>query len=356
MGVLLLSGVALIWWRRGALPPQRVAKSMLARETLILITTFLLVTFTLVVIVGTLAAPLSQYVVGRTVQVGAPFYNNVLMPVALVLLATTATVPLLRWGDAPSARQRRALLVCLGVAAAAAIAAFAGGMRHPVSIAVATLATMTVAVFVMALWQDARRREPGKTGLGAYRVLGESRRQYAGYAVHLGLVCLAVGVAGSSLGSRRHELEMNEGDTIAWSGRTVRYVRLEQRSLPDKLVAEAVLEVSRDGATPVTLRPARHLHLLQNLWTTEVDIHSAWRGDFYTILNAGLGDGRVALTFVDNPMIGWIWFGGAFMVLSVLVGAWPPSRRRQNINDVKNQAAAPPIVPTRRQGHRRRAA
>jgi cytochrome c-type biogenesis protein CcmF len=348
MGVLLLGGVVLLWWRRAALPPERVAKSMLARETLILITTFLLVTFTLVVMVGTLAAPLSQYVMGRTIQVGAPFYNNVLMPLALVLLATTSTVPLLRWGDAPSAKQRRALLVCLGVAVAAAIAAYACGMRHPVSIGVAALSTMTVAVFVTALWQDARRREPGKTPLGAYRVLGESRRQYAGYAVHLGFACLAIGVAASSLGTRRHEVEMNEGDTITWSGRTIRYVQLEQRTLPDKLVAEAVLEVSRDGGTPVTLRPARHLHLLQNLWTTEVDIHSAWRGDFYTILNAGLGEGRVALTLVDNPMIGWIWFGGVFMGLSVLVGAWPARRRQRNINDIKNPVAASQNVPVRR--------
>jgi cytochrome c-type biogenesis protein CcmF len=361
MAVLLIGGVVLIWWRREALPPERVAKSMLARETLILITTFLLITFTLVVMVGTLAAPLSQYVVGRTIQVGAPFYNNVLTPVALVLLATTATVPLLRWGDAPSVGQRRALLVCLGVATVAAVAAYGCGVRHPVLMGVAALSTMTVAVFVTALWQDARRREPGKmglgkTGLGAYRVLGENRRQYAGYAVHLGLACLAIGVAGSSLGTGRYEVEMNEGDAVNWSGRTIRYVQLEQRSLPDKLVAEAVLEVSRGGATPVTLRPARHLHLLQDLWTTEVDIHSTWRGDFYTILNAGLGEGRVALTFVDNPMISWIWFGGVFIVLSVLVGAWPASRRRRTINDARNQATAFPNVPTRGQRRRRRAA
>jgi cytochrome c-type biogenesis protein CcmF len=74
------------------------------------------------------------------------------------------------------------------------------------------------------------------------------------------------------------------------------------------------------------LRPARHLHLLQNEWTTEVDIASTWRGDFYTILNAGLGDGKVALTFVENPMMAWIWLGGLVMTLGTLTALWPARR------------------------------
>ena len=121
---------------------------------------------------------------------------------------------------------------------------------------------------------------------------------------------------------------MAEGDAIEWQGRQVRYVQLEQRQLPGKLVAEAVLEVHQGGVAPVELRPARHLHLLQNEWTTEVAIHSTWGGDFYTILNAGLGDGRVAITLVNNPMMRWIWVGGFVMTASSLVAVWP-SRRRQ---------------------------
>jgi cytochrome c-type biogenesis protein CcmF len=76
------------------------------------------------------------------------------------------------------------------------------------------------------------------------------------------------------------------------------------------------------------LRPARHLHLLQNEWTTEVAIDSTWRGDFYTVLHAGLGDGRVMVTLVDNPMIGWIWGGGAVATVAAIVAMWPVSRRR----------------------------
>jgi cytochrome c biogenesis factor len=143
---------------------------------------------------------------------------------------------------------------------------------------------------------------------------------------------VAIGVTGSSLGAQRREALMYEGDTLRWAGRQIRYGQLVQREAPGKLIAEAVLHVSRNGDS-TTLRPARHLHLLQNEWTTEVAIHSSWRGDFYTILNAGLGDGQVSLTLVDNPLVGWIWMGGFICLAGALAAMWPPRRRRSAANE-----------------------
>ena len=97
----------------------------------------------------------------------------------------------------------------------------------------------------------------------------------------------------------------------------------------DKLVAEVVLNIAREGEDPVSLRPARHLHLLQNEWTTEVAIYSTWSGDFYSVLHAGLGDGRVSMTFAHNPMIRWIWVGGVLVALSAIVAILPSQNRRR---------------------------
>jgi cytochrome c-type biogenesis protein CcmF len=196
-------------------------------------------------------------------------------------------------------------------------------------LAVIGLAALAIAALVAAWLHDAWRREsrpPWQSLLGTLR---NGRRKYAAYSIHLGIVCVAIGVTGSSLGTQRHEVTMSEGDTIRWADRQIRYVRLVQQQLPDKLVAEAVLQIAPDGSALVELRPARHLHLLQNEWTTEVAIMSTWAGDFYTVLNAGLGDGRVALTLVNNPMIRWIWTGGAVITAGAVVAMWPSPRRRQ---------------------------
>jgi cytochrome c-type biogenesis protein CcmF len=200
-------------------------------------------------------------------------------------------------------------------------------MRRPIALMVLGSAAFMGATFLGSLLLDARRRVPKRIAQGAYIALRDNRRQYAGYVVHLGFMAVAIGVTGSSLGARRHEAVMSEGEKLRWADREIRYVELVQRELPDKLVAEAVLEVSRgEAANAVTLRPARHLHLLQNDWTTEVAIHSTWAADFYVILHAGLGEGKVVLTFIENPLLRWIWCGGLISLFGAGAALWPAPR------------------------------
>jgi len=339
MGALLIGGAVLLVRRRDQLAARQAISNILARETLILVSTFLLVALTIVVTIGTLVAPLTKMFLGRMIQVGPAFYNNVLPPIGLGLLAATAAVPLLQWGAPPTPARRRLLARCLVVSLAVVAVALVAGMRRPLLLAVVGMAAMTVATLLAAWLHEAWQRQSQPRWHGLLGALRNGRRKYAAYSVHLGFVCVAIGVTGSSLGTQRKEVTLNEGDTLRWADRQIHYVRLEQRQLPDKLVAEAVLEVARDGSAPVELRPARHLHLLQNDWTTEVAIDSTWRGDFYTVLHAGLGDGRVVLTLVDNPMIGWIWGGGAVATLAAIVAMWPVSRRRSAMEDLVDHSA-----------------
>ncbi len=329
MSSLTVGGIALLIRGRVALSCEPLPTSLLARESLIFVSVFLLLLLTVVVLVGTLVAPVSRIVTGRIIQVGPAFYNNVLPPIGLSLLAITAAVPLLRWGAPPTVRGRRLLAICLLIGLIVTALSFALGVRHPLVLIVIGLVALAPCTLLAAGWENVRERKSRWRWNELLHTLSSGRRKYAAYAIHLGIFCVAIGIAGSSLGTRRQEFTLAEGDVIEWEGRLVRYVRLEQKQLPDKLVAEAVLEIVRDGSAPVELRPARHLHLLQNEWTTEVAIHSTWLGDFYTVLNAGLGDGRVAITLVNNPMMRWIWLGGFVTTVSAILAAWPTRRGRQ---------------------------
>lgn len=325
MATVLLGGSLLIAHRRDALRCQHSSSALLARETLVVVSIFLLVLLTLVVLVGTLVAPVSKVLTGRMIQVGPEFYNNVLAPIGLALLAMTTVVPLLRWGAMPGHARRRLLVACVALSLAAGLGAWLRGVRNPLAIAVAALAALAVFSLVAGWLHDGWRRGTHPRWRGCIDALSAGRRKYAAYCIHLGFVCVAIGVTGSSLGTQRQEVILDEGAAVQWAGRNIRHVRLEQRELPDKLVAESVLELQWDNRR-VEIRPSRHLHLLQNEWTTEVAIHSTWAGDFYAVLNAGLGDGRVALTLVYNPLIRWIWAGGTLTTLSAIVSLWPLRR------------------------------
>ncbi|MEX0613977.1 MAG: cytochrome c biogenesis protein CcsA, partial [Pirellulales bacterium] len=167
MGALLLGGIALLIQRRNQLRGERLIKSYWARETLVCVSIFLLLSLTGVILVGTLVAPLSKMLVGRMIQVGPQFYNNVLPPIGLGLLAMTAVVPLLQWGANPTSDARRLLIVSSVVSMVGVIAAFAFGVRHPLALAVAGLATFAVVALLAAWFHDAGRRQasPSRWGL-----------------------------------------------------------------------------------------------------------------------------------------------------------------------------------------------
>ncbi len=118
MGALLIGGAVLLVRRRDQLAARQAFSNILARETLILVSAFLLVSLAVVVTIGTLVAPLTKMFLGRMIQVGPAFYNNVLPPIGLGLLATTAAVPLLQWGAPPTPARRRLLVRCLAVSLA----------------------------------------------------------------------------------------------------------------------------------------------------------------------------------------------------------------------------------------------
>ncbi len=144
-----------------------------------------------------------------------------------------AAAALGRAAGSEASRRRSCLRQCAGVMAAGL--AWLGGLRHPLAMAVVGLAVMA-AIAVAASWVlDARRQQPRRSLVGAgfcLLALRNRRRTYAGYVMHLGLACLAVGVAGSSLGTQQHEATLSKGESIAWAGRNIRFVGVLQHRLP----------------------------------------------------------------------------------------------------------------------------
>lgn len=328
---LVAVGAIVGWCRRDVFRASRPLRSVLARESLILISVILLSLLTVVIIVGTLIAPLSTMWAGRTIQFGPDFYNRVLAPIGLALLTLTAMVPLVRWGRAPRRLQLRLLAIAGLAAVVGTCVAGALGVRSLTGLGVSGLAAFAGATLVLSILLDGRLLDPRLSGATAkgrqlLLTLRHHRRRYAAYAIHLGFVALAVGVTGSSLGTREFQTEIAEGESIEWAGWTVRHVELVQRDAPDKLVAEARLEVTGHGRRAAPLIPARHWHRLQKEWTSEVAIHSTWRGDLYVILHAGLGEGRILVTLVENPLIAWLWWGGCLSIVGAFVALWPSRR------------------------------
>jgi cytochrome c biogenesis factor len=229
-------------------------------------------------------------------------------------------------------------------------------VTNAITLLVVALAALAVTAMLASLAVDGRRRDPQNFWRGATAALITGRRQYAGYLIHAGLYCLAIGITCAALGTQRLDTEMRVGETVVWAGRTIELTDLIESEQPDKLIAAAQLEISRAGSSRDVVQPARHFHLLQEEWTTEVAILPTWTGDFYAILHGAAGDDRVGLTLISNPMMRWIWVGGCVMFVGALAAGWPAKTTLAAASGPANQRPSKTATSVRASAKRLRSA
>ncbi|MEW5763430.1 MAG: heme lyase CcmF/NrfE family subunit [Acidobacteriota bacterium] len=351
LGMLAL-GVVLILRRQGLLKSGQRLESAGSRESLFLYGNLLLGLMTLIVLFGVTSPIFVRMVTGKEVSHGPEFYNPRILPVALAILLVMGIASIAPWRRGGWAGYRRHLLfpsLAGGSALAVSIAAFLyGGAASRADFASRPLtyaylfACIALSFFVAAILVEEYIRSV-KTSVAHGRAtmprallspFRDNPRRYGGYLVHLGMVCLFLGVAFSGTFQKEYQETMRPGDAVRFGPYTVRMAGLNHDDLNADLTKVnearvwADLHVFKGDRFVAHLRPQRVFYAANPQQPTyEVAIHSRLMNDFYTLL-AGFDpkDGTAVIGAFVNPMVAWLWLGG----LLVLIGgttALVPMRR-----------------------------
>jgi cytochrome c-type biogenesis protein CcmF len=300
-----------------------------SRERLVVLTNALLIAFTLAVFWGTLFPVLSSTVQGREVTVGAGFYDLVSLPFTLALLLLTGLCPVVAWRRASARGLRRQLVLPLAVGlGAGTLAAVLDRGRHPVTIAVLSLAAFAATTLLAELHRGvhAHGHDRVRDHLPALKQLFvRSPRRYGGLVVHLGVVLLIVGVAldVTYRSDERHTLRVGEGVEVG--GYVLTLVGLDTEMSAARVTLAATLDVTRtSGRDAGTVVTERYLGANQEQPRTHVGVRSLLREDIYVILEDVDVESETAGIHVHlHPGVLWIWVGGGLLLLGGLLAIWP---------------------------------
>ena len=306
---------------RGSPQPERSTRrpETVSRESAFALQNVLLIGVIAVVMWGTIL-PLVSGMIGAERVADAPYYERAAAPLFAAILALLAAGPLLPWRRAsrPTMRALRlpaavglVVLATLTVAGARSIAAL---VALPPAAAAATTA---VAAFVRAVSRP--------------RVMVRQRRRYGAYLAHLGLVVLAVGIAASHFWQQERDVTLAPGTSVTVAGYTLTYLGSDQRALADHTEVFAAMKFGDQ-----TLQPSRATYAgLGGQALTHVAITTTPVADVYVVLAGTNADGSASFRVFVNPLVSWIWAGGAVIVLGVVLGnvgergpAVEPARRR----------------------------
>jgi cytochrome c-type biogenesis protein CcmF len=329
-GILLALGASLtlLVWRLPDLVGDGRPSGTVSRESAFLLNNVLFLGVTFAVLFGTLLPLLVAATSGETISVGAPWFNTVTVPIFVALLFLMGVGPALPWGTASWRTLRDRFTTPLVLAVAVTAVALILGLR-----AWGPLGTLGLAIFVGTIMIDevvrgARARARGR-GEGhptaAWRLATRNRRRYGGYAVHLGVLVMAVAVAISSGLATDRTVTLAPGETARIGAYEVRHDRLVVEPLAsDARVTETRAEITYTGAQRGSLATALRDYPNSTAAIATPAVRTSLAEDLYvTLLASDPESGSVTLHLFVNPLVVWIWVGGAIVGLGAVFAIWP---------------------------------
>src|SRR5271165_6313294 len=340
LGITFLVFVVFFILNHQHLRSEHKLESLISRESSFLFNNLLFVLLCFTVAWGTWFPKISELVQGNKVTVGAPFYNRVAIPVALLLLILTAVGPLLAWRKTSFESLKRnfawptfgAVIVAIFLMLTPPSWGGPFGLRpwkdiayfySLMAIALSVLVTLTVT----SEFYRGGRVISKHTGQGMFasmvQLTHRNTRRYGGYIVHFGVVVVIIGLAGSAFNQDK-EQEMGYGDKMTIGPYTLVCRSYTEDDNANHYSQWAILDVYKGGKQIETMSPERRFYHASQQTSTIPDIRSSLNEDLYIVFEGLNNDnGHPILRAHLNALVMWIWMGVWIMLIGTVLALIP---------------------------------
>src|SRR5665213_310240 len=318
--------------QRSHLKSEHQIESLVSRESSFLFNNLVLLAACFTILWGTLFPIISEYIEGSKVTVGPPFYNRVAVPIGIFLLFLTGIGPVLAWRSTSFKSVRRNFIWPTIAGVVTAIVLMAAGMRPwqdvgtLYSLMAFSLAALVTTAIGSEFWRGARviQRHTGKNMLSSMvRLTRRNTRRYGGYIVHIGVVIVFIGLAGSAF-NQSTEQEMGFHDSMTLGPYRLVCQSYTQDSNANYDSEYELLNVFKNGKFLRQMAPERRFYHASQQTETMVADHSTLQRDLYVVYEGRNPDTNQPIIKVFiNPLVAWIWIGVLVMAFGTLLALVP---------------------------------
>jgi cytochrome c-type biogenesis protein CcmF len=284
-----------------------------SREGALILNNLLLASATAAVLVGTLYPLLLDALTGRTISVGAPFFQLTFGAIMAPLLVILPFGPFLAWkrGDFVAVAQR------LGVAAALAL--FVAILFFALSGASVSLAPLGLLlgfwVAFGALADLADRAKLFRTDLGTSlrRLFGLPRTAWATALAHIGIGVTVIGIVSTSAWESELVTTMTPGESANIAGYALHFDGITHADGPNFSSDQGSFTITAPGGGTRVALPERRTYTASGSPTTEAAIETYGFSQLYLQLGEPGEAGASVVRVWYKPYVTLIWLGAVLM-------------------------------------------
>ncbi len=329
---IMIVSFGMMYFRRNDLRSTKKMESFTSRESGFLFNNMVFVVMCFAVFWGTLFPVFSEAIRGTKITVGPPFFNQINIPIGLILLALTGIGPLLAWRKTGKKILIRNFTFPIITGLIVAILLLIIGLRGAVVISFSLGAFVTATItteFTRGI--QARRKKFNESIITALiKMVSKNRSRYGGYVVHLGIVFMFVGFTGHAFDQEK-EFSLKVGESNYVAGYNFKLIQMSETERPNHYAWISDLRVTNDEGKFVTnLHPEKRIYFHRNPDPnrrqphSELDIYTTMNRDIYSIFSDVDSENSVAfIKIMVNPLVQWVWLGGYILVFGTIVALWP---------------------------------
>ena len=317
---------------------QRGVFAPISREGALLLNNLILSVMLVTVFVGTLYPLFIDAIGASKLSVGAPFFNQTFIPLAVPLLILLPIGNMLPWkkGDFLAAMKKLIWVFLLAFATMLAFLYFTGYRD------VLAWAAILLGVWLVfgAVWEILYSARFGQIGwdLALRRLFTLRRAKFAVMLAHMGVGILVLGLAAMSAWRVQNIQEMTVGDKMKIAGFELEFDNVKNQTGPNYNEIVGNFTLSRDGKFLGNIATAKRRYLKRSSPTTEVGLYNHYFGQVYVAFGVLGENNKVQLRAYYNPLVLFIWLGPLMMMLGGFLSLTDRRGRKVNRAALRQEA------------------
>ena len=277
-----------------------------SKETAFLLINGLFAVAASAVLVGTFYPMVFTAMNWGSISVGAPYFNHVFTPLALLLMIAMGIAVVLRWKSVPT----KQILWRLYLLPVAVLLAVALTMQTLTQVAY-TLQILPTIFISLAIWIIL-------THLPYLRYMWQIR-PLAMRLAHIGFaICVIGAMMNSYYGDEKGvRLKPNESATLA--GFSFTYDDYQDVIGANYTAERAIFKIAKENETLAQVAPERRYYDVRTMTMAEVGLYHHFLDDIYIVMGDKFGNLEYAFRLHYKPYVRALWLGGIVMVFASLL-------------------------------------
>ena len=322
LAVVLVVGFALLFRRIQMLESEHKMEAVLCRENAFLAQNVIFVGMAFTVLLGTTFPLLAEAIRGTKLSIQAPFFNTIMAPMGYVLFFLMGIGTVIAWRKSSKESLRRNFQNPMITATVGTIilAVFIPFHLEAFTIFwIAIFVTVTILIEVgKAAHVKGKQLQAGSL-VGMIHVFQRNQRRYGGLVIHLGVVLMFLGFAGTFFSEER-DLTLEREEMVPLNAYYLKFTGVEQFQVRNATHRAAIIEVyDQDKQLLEVMKPAKSFYPTQPQPLTEIALRREFLKDLYLIFSSesGADSELVTIKTYINPLVGWAWMALPVFTLGI---------------------------------------